>query len=290
MNRPEKFTKPQLRALLQDAGVVIPEGKVLKHQLVEMYNQYLQQLKTTEYSSEEDDDVIIEDALPPMKKVTVDLERLGDKKISEMLLERGVKVGPIVPSTRALYLKKLKKLVNNEEDASNADAVNENDTNAGGDSVTIVADITAGADEYSDDDDCVIVDDNVDKMAYLSNGDYQVNGTTTTTTQHSKVITEQVIIQQEEENGDTSFNESCEFSKVIDSTPEQILTHRNKTVVDESSAQVTTTTAPKVVRKSSTCWSLFVRLFLLTISLCLLAFFLLVVHVLMKNSKMKLIK
>lgn len=270
-----KLRKTDLLQRLEDAGVTIPEGRVLKERLVELYSDYLHnQAAASEYSSEEDEG---EPTVTPqqqqehvLKEDKIDLSLLADKELTEMLVARGVNVGPIMASTRELYVNRLRKLIDQQQ--------NENKEELFGDA------------EFSDTDapigDSPIV--HVTKVAetnglHHSSGDSFAAKKTTTTfsqsCQFSKVIVDSSVV----ENNDDIPVQEAEKTKV---TMETVLTQR-KPVHNEN---VVVTTKKVTKAKSSFSFLRFVfKLFMAVVTLGLFGLFIICVHVMMEERGQKLI-
>uniref|UniRef100_A0A672PM68 Lamina-associated polypeptide 2, isoforms beta/delta/epsilon/gamma-like n=1 Tax=Sinocyclocheilus grahami TaxID=75366 RepID=A0A672PM68_SINGR len=110
---PAEFSKDKLIA--HNVDLPPPESK--KHAYVELYRKYVR-TNSTDFSSDEEEDHLSGSAKKEEAAEMVDLGLLTDDQLKAKLLRYGVKAGPIVASTRALYEKKLKRLLDSSEQAS----------------------------------------------------------------------------------------------------------------------------------------------------------------------------
>ncbi|KAG7519891.1 lamina-associated polypeptide 2, isoforms beta/gamma-like isoform X2 [Solea senegalensis] len=117
------WVKPGCQRLKSDLvahNVKLPPAKSKKEVYVELHMQHIDQKKTVEFSSDEEveedeeDDMEGEDGENPGDAEMPDPSALTDDDLKAALLKHGVKAGPIVASTRFLYEKKLRKLLQSD--------------------------------------------------------------------------------------------------------------------------------------------------------------------------------
>ncbi|XP_029291988.1 LEM domain-containing protein 1 isoform X2 [Cottoperca gobio] len=108
---PAYLSKSRLKSDLVAHNVALPPTKSKKEVYVDLHLKHIAHNNAAEFSSDEEDqeeDVAEEDAEIP------DPSCLTDDDLKAALLEHGVKAGPIVASTRALYENKLRRLLQSE--------------------------------------------------------------------------------------------------------------------------------------------------------------------------------
>ncbi|XP_042348258.1 LEM domain-containing protein 1 isoform X2 [Plectropomus leopardus] len=111
---PANLSKSRLKSDLVAHNVALPPAKSKKEVYVKLHLKHIDRTNAADFSSDEEgdhqeQDVAEEDAEMP------DPCGLTDDDLKAALLKYGVKAGPIVASTRALYEKKLRKLLQSEE-------------------------------------------------------------------------------------------------------------------------------------------------------------------------------
>ncbi|XP_018922535.2 lamina-associated polypeptide 2, isoforms beta/gamma-like isoform X2 [Cyprinus carpio] len=114
---PAQFSKDRLKSELIAHNVDLPPPESKKHAYVELYLKHVR-TNNTDFSSDEEEDHLSGSAKKEEAAEMVDLGLLTDDQLKAKLLQYGVKAGPIVASTRALYEKKLKRLLDSSEQAS----------------------------------------------------------------------------------------------------------------------------------------------------------------------------
>lgn len=114
---PALFSKERLKSELIAHNVDLPSPESKKHAYVELYLKYVR-TNSTDFSSDEEEDHLTGSAEKEEAGEMVDLGLLTDDQLKAKLLQYGVKAGPIVASTRALYEKKLKRLLDSSAQAS----------------------------------------------------------------------------------------------------------------------------------------------------------------------------
>ncbi|XP_070824675.1 LEM domain-containing protein 1 [Chaetodon trifascialis] len=110
---PALLSKSRLRSDLVAHNVTLPPAKSKKEVYVELHLKHIDQKNAADFSSDEEDQAQNEadkDEDPEDAEIP-DPSCLTDDDLKAALLKHGVKVGPIVASTRALYEKKLRKLL-----------------------------------------------------------------------------------------------------------------------------------------------------------------------------------
>lgn len=107
---PAQFSIERLKSELIANNVELPPADSKKRVYLELY---LTSVKTNspDFSSDEEDDGLVGDVDNEEVSDMVDLDQLTDDQLKAMLLQYGVKAGPIVATTRALYEKKLHRLM-----------------------------------------------------------------------------------------------------------------------------------------------------------------------------------
>ncbi|XP_035996278.1 lamina-associated polypeptide 2, isoforms beta/gamma-like isoform X4 [Fundulus heteroclitus] len=108
---PAQLSKSRLKSDLVAHHVALPPAASKKELYVELHLKHIDQSNCADFSSDDDDpvhDVVGED---PENATVLDPSALTDKDLKDLLLKHGVKAGPIVASTRAVYEKKLRKLL-----------------------------------------------------------------------------------------------------------------------------------------------------------------------------------
>ncbi|XP_032376135.1 LEM domain-containing protein 1 isoform X5 [Etheostoma spectabile] len=107
---PAQLSISRLKSDLVAHNVALPPAKSKKVVYVELHLQHIDLKNAADFSSDEEDqvqDVADEEEYTEMP----DPSGLTDDELKAALLEHGFKAGPIVETTRALYEKKLRKLL-----------------------------------------------------------------------------------------------------------------------------------------------------------------------------------
>ncbi|XP_060913598.1 LEM domain-containing protein 1 isoform X3 [Labrus mixtus] len=108
---PSYLSKSRLKSDLVAHNVALPPAKSKKDIYVELHLKHIDQKHAADFSSDEEDQIHdVEDADPEVTEIP-DPSGLTDDDLKTALLAHGVKAGPIVASTRALYEKKLRTLM-----------------------------------------------------------------------------------------------------------------------------------------------------------------------------------
>ncbi|XP_039657940.1 LEM domain-containing protein 1 isoform X8 [Perca fluviatilis] len=110
VENPAHLSKFRLKSDLVAHDVALPPSKSKKEVYVGLHLQHIGQKNAVDFSSDEEDQV--QDVSDKEEDTEMpDPSGLTDDDLKAALLELGVKAGPIVASTRALYEKKLRKLL-----------------------------------------------------------------------------------------------------------------------------------------------------------------------------------
>ncbi|XP_047228078.1 lamina-associated polypeptide 2, isoforms beta/gamma-like isoform X2 [Girardinichthys multiradiatus] len=121
---PAYLSKARLKSDLVAHNVELPPAASKKEIYVELHLKHIDQKNAADFSSDDEDQVLdvavgdAEDAKMPEPCA------LTDKGLKNLLLKHGVKAGPIVASTRAVYEKKLRKLLQSDRDEEFNEAEN----------------------------------------------------------------------------------------------------------------------------------------------------------------------
>ncbi|KAK2851713.1 hypothetical protein Q5P01_007989 [Channa striata] len=108
---PAYLSKSRLKSDLVAHDVALPPARSKKQVYVELHKKHIDQKTSADFSSDEEDraeDGAEEDPELPDPGI------LTDDGLQAELLKHGVKAGPIVASTRALYEKKLRQLLQSD--------------------------------------------------------------------------------------------------------------------------------------------------------------------------------
>ncbi|XP_037629432.1 LEM domain-containing protein 1 isoform X2 [Sebastes umbrosus] len=106
---PALLSKSRLKSDLVAHNVALPPAKSRKEVYVELHLKHIDQKNAADFSSDEEEEDQVQDVAEEDAEL-LDPSALTDDDLKAALLEHGVKAGPIVASTRALYEKKLRKL------------------------------------------------------------------------------------------------------------------------------------------------------------------------------------
>lgn len=120
---PAQFSKERLKSELIAHNVDLPPPESKKHAYVELYLKHVK-TNSTDFSSDEEEDHSNGSAEKEEAGEMVDLGLLTDDQLKAKLLQCGVKAGPILASTRFLYEKKLKRLLDSSAQTSAQHKVN----------------------------------------------------------------------------------------------------------------------------------------------------------------------
>ncbi|XP_049436788.1 LEM domain-containing protein 1 isoform X2 [Epinephelus fuscoguttatus] len=111
---PAHLSKSRLKSDLVAHNVALPPAKSKKEVYVKLHLKHIDQKNAADFSSDEEEDRDQDVADEEEDAEVPDPSGLTDDDLKAALLERGIKAGPIVASTRALYEKKLRTLLQTE--------------------------------------------------------------------------------------------------------------------------------------------------------------------------------
>ncbi|KAK5863921.1 hypothetical protein PBY51_000907 [Eleginops maclovinus] len=112
---PAHFSKSRLKSDLVAHNVALPHTKSRKEVYVDLHLKHIVQKNAGDFSSDdEDQEQDLADKEEEEDAKILDPNTLTDDDLKAALLEHGVKAGPIVASTRALYENKLRRLQQSE--------------------------------------------------------------------------------------------------------------------------------------------------------------------------------
>ncbi|XP_040279910.1 LEM domain-containing protein 1 isoform X2 [Bufo bufo] len=117
-DNPSEYSKDQLRNLLISHNVLLPQGDQRKAVYLQLYLKHIlpKEKESADFSSDDEDMLSENDLLPvwdheEKSSDKMDLKSLSDSELKEQLKKHGVNPGPILPTTRTIYEKKLQKLL-----------------------------------------------------------------------------------------------------------------------------------------------------------------------------------
>ncbi|XP_036844340.1 LEM domain-containing protein 1 isoform X3 [Oncorhynchus mykiss] len=113
---PAQFSKPRLKSELIAHNVTLPAVESKKQVYVELYLKHIVQKSAADFSSDEEDDDVVEvqdsqDFEEEKDPEMLDPSVLTDEELKTTLLKYGVEAGPIVATTRSIYERKLQRLL-----------------------------------------------------------------------------------------------------------------------------------------------------------------------------------
>ncbi|KAK5895031.1 hypothetical protein CesoFtcFv8_011659 [Champsocephalus esox] len=113
MENPAHFSKSRLKSDLVAHNVVLPPTKSRKEIYVDLHSKHIAQKNAGDFSSDDEDQE--KDLADKEEDAEILVQScLTDDDLKAALLKHGVKAGPIVASTRALYENKLRRLQQSE--------------------------------------------------------------------------------------------------------------------------------------------------------------------------------
>jgi len=324
--RPEKMRKAAIIDRLIRAGVPLPKGRVLKNDLVKLYKEFSLHLPSAvpvvpEYSSEEEEDEIqatissvkeeaaeeeaVEEAAEELqninntKEVTVtmnlqqDLAKLNDNELKLLLSKHGCAVGPIVSSTRKLYLKKLEKLLTDS-------TVSRVEKSAGqySDNEEAYEPVAVLSKHQLNNSNCVVVSpdismyDHVDAtvdipsepiQTFSHSCDLKVQVSATNSASHVQANVEggaKSVLTHRRVLNTTATTMSSSFASELDDTFDTTISQTEFTpsMMAESDTEDTADVKKTAVAKTGKCRSFFVKFLMVLLTVALIGFFVLVVH------------
>ncbi|XP_072553458.1 LEM domain-containing protein 1 [Salminus brasiliensis] len=110
---PTQFSKQRLRSALISHNVELPPEESKKEIYLDLYLKHVWNKSNADFSSDDEDQALndTEEGEQEEEADMVDLGSLTDDQLKKQLLKYGIKAGPIVASTRALYERKLQRLM-----------------------------------------------------------------------------------------------------------------------------------------------------------------------------------
>ncbi|XP_053096678.1 LEM domain-containing protein 1 isoform X4 [Pangasianodon hypophthalmus] len=126
VENPTQFSKQRLKSELISHSVEVPPADSAKQLYLEVYMKHVGNKNSADFSSDEEEQVQDgnEEEERGEDSDMVDLSLLTDDQLKCKLLQYGVKAGPIVASTRALYERKLHRMMtqHSQHSVNNKDA------------------------------------------------------------------------------------------------------------------------------------------------------------------------
>ncbi|XP_063811204.1 LEM domain-containing protein 1 isoform X11 [Pseudophryne corroboree] len=115
---PSQFSKDQLKSVLISHNVLLPQGDHRKAVYLQLYLKHIlpKDKEAADFSSDDEDMLSENDLLPVGShrengRDKMAVKNLSNTELKEQLLKHGVNPGPILPSTRSVYEKKLQQLL-----------------------------------------------------------------------------------------------------------------------------------------------------------------------------------
>ncbi|XP_063307436.1 LEM domain-containing protein 1 isoform X1 [Pelobates fuscus] len=123
-----QLSKDQLKSVLISHNVPVPQGDQRKAVYLQLYLEHVlsKDKVSAEFSSDEEDIVSenyhmpVEDHQKESGEDEMDVKSMSNSDLKEQLLLYGIKPGPILPSTRMVYEKKLQQLLKLQVEESEA--------------------------------------------------------------------------------------------------------------------------------------------------------------------------
>ncbi|KAM4701625.1 LEM domain-containing protein 1 [Discoglossus pictus] len=113
-----QLSKDQLKNVLISHNVPLPQGDQKKEVYLQLYLKHIltKEKEAGDFSSDDEEPVSENDLRPveneeEKENINMDMRSLSNTELKEQLLKHGVKPGPILPSTRSVYEKRLQKLL-----------------------------------------------------------------------------------------------------------------------------------------------------------------------------------
>ncbi|KAG8589347.1 hypothetical protein GDO81_006369 [Engystomops pustulosus] len=131
-DNPFQYSKDQLKNLLISHNIPLPQGDQRKAVYLQLYRKHIlpKDKEAADFSSDDEDMLSENDLLPvedqeEKRSVKMDLKSLSDSELKEQLKRHGVNPGPILPTTRAIYEKKLQQLLEEKQVKENGGGYDE---------------------------------------------------------------------------------------------------------------------------------------------------------------------
>ncbi|XP_069612320.1 LEM domain-containing protein 1 isoform X1 [Ranitomeya imitator] len=117
---PSQYSKDQLKNLLISHKVALPQGDQRKAVYLQLYLKHIlpKDEEAADFSSDDEDMWSENDPVgdhEEKRSDKMDLKSLSDSEIKEQLRKHGVIPGPILPTTRAIYERKLQQLLEEKQ-------------------------------------------------------------------------------------------------------------------------------------------------------------------------------
>ncbi|XP_076132877.1 LEM domain-containing protein 1 isoform X2 [Alosa pseudoharengus] len=110
---PSQFSKERLKSELIAHNVALPPGESKKQEYLELYLKNVDAKNAADFSSDEEEDqpAQVDGEQRPEEPDMWDLTGLPDEDLKARLLQHGFQAGPITATTRLVYEKKLRRLM-----------------------------------------------------------------------------------------------------------------------------------------------------------------------------------
>jgi len=287
-----RMRKMQIQDEIEKAGIVIPQGKILKNDLIKIYENNMKII--SEYSSSDSENEIDENKdksilsnseelwipgkdFAELMDVNVELKSMSNAEVSRLLDSYKIKHGPVIDTTRQVYMK---KLLNSMKESKLQSEPKTQSENGGGDAFVNTNKVPM-LEQYSCDDEEEEGEIVNKKPKVFIQGESYLSKVAETeldipTSDHSISYTQTIKDNFVEEKIET-IAKSVEFC-------EPTLTRRNVTT---SEKVITTPTVVKEERSTS-CTMKFFKMIMLMIAMGLFVLLLMVLHIIMKKHSIEL--
>ncbi|XP_007560822.1 LEM domain-containing protein 1 isoform X6 [Poecilia formosa] len=121
---PAHLSKSRLKSDLVAHNVELPPAGSKKEAYVALHLRHVDQTNAANFSSDDDDQEDVVAGGDPESAEELDPSALTDNDLKALLFKYGVKAGPILASTRAVYENKLRKLLQSAEEGESNEAEN----------------------------------------------------------------------------------------------------------------------------------------------------------------------
>ncbi|XP_041955436.1 LEM domain-containing protein 1 isoform X2 [Alosa sapidissima] len=110
---PSQFSKERLKSELIAHNIALPPGESKKQEYLELYLKNVDAKNAADFSSDEEEDqpAQVDGEQRPEEPDMWDLTGLTDEDLKARLLQHGFQAGPITATTRLVYEKKLRRLM-----------------------------------------------------------------------------------------------------------------------------------------------------------------------------------
>jgi len=284
-----RMRKNEIQDEIEKAGIVVPQGKILKKDLIKIYENNM--TKISEYSSS-DSDSETEDKkgkssseeqwipgkdFAELMDVNVELKSMSNAAVSRLLDSYKIEHGPVVDSTRQVYMKKLLKSMKDSkiQHEPNTQTVNRSDD------TSVKTKQVLNVEQYSCDDDEEEEGEIVteEPKVFIQSEGYSSKSAKTEldipASEHSISYTQTIKDNSVQESIET-ISKSVEFC-------ETTLTRRN---INTSEKVIK---APVVNKeKSTSCLMKVFNMVMLLIATSLLVLLLMAIHIILKKYSVEL--